>query len=235
MTSVKELRELAIAARRENSNERHTRYVRAREEAFEVLTDGKMEEIATAASKGRFRYPIYRWTNQSRGQTTETTTTETTTDDNDGTTGVPEATQLYFGNDESGKNGLHIMALMQPTGIPYEDTLVAKLREHFISKFPSGEEGAEDTNPKRTQLKVFLQRRPTNPRQCAIFVSWENDRHVTAHRRPFVQRPQTSPTDGTATTPSRPVRGTPPFRGAPTFRGGPTRGRGRTTTSTPRQ
>jgi hypothetical protein len=137
-----------------------------------------MDKIHTAAKEGRFKYPVYRWTNQSRSKD-----------------GVKEEappaednSQLYFGNDESGKNGLHIMALLQPTGLKYEDTLLAKLRDFFNSQTQQG----DGDGPRQNHLRVFLQRRPTNPNMCAIFVSWEKTLPNRASVRPasgFVRRP----------------------------------------------
>jgi hypothetical protein len=138
-----------------------------------------MDKIHTAAKEGRFKYPVYRWTNQTRSKD-GVKEEAPPADDN---------AQLYFGNDESGKNGLHIMALLQPTGLKYEDTLLAKLREFFNSQTQQGGEG---DGPRQNHLRVFLQRRPTNPNMCAIFVSWEKILPNRANVRPasgFVRRP----------------------------------------------
>jgi len=246
MTSVKELRELALVARRENLNERLDRYVRARDEAFEILTDGVMERVKEAAKQGRFRYPIYRWTNKGRNET-DTEVSPVQAEDGDGTQGVPEATQLYFGNDEGGKNGLHIMALMQPTGIPYEEMLVSRLREYFNKQMAPSDEGDEQSH-RRNQLRVFLQKHPLNPRKCAIFVSWDRyqSAQVPAHRGPFVPRPQSAPVVPREGAPVNVgqrlggkfgvVVGNAPFqRGTAPFRGGAPRGRGRFSAPAPRQ
>ena len=206
MTSFQELRNLALEARKEGATERQERYNRARDEAFEVITDGVTEKIQNAAKEGRFRYPIYRWTNQSRFQPkTESTPTEETDS-------IPEATQLYFGNDKEGKNGLHIMALMQPVGIPYEEQLVYKLREFFNS----GVEKQEDAEQARNnQLRVFLQRRPGNPRQVAIFVSWERSAFPRRQYQQTVPQPTTTPFVKTTQTPRTSYRGgNIPYRGA---------------------
>jgi len=245
MTTVLELRKLSLDARRENSNERQERYTKARDEAFEILTDGVMERIKVAATEGKFRYPIYRWTNQPKAHVA-VEAGESVVDDGEAT-GVPEATQLTFGNDEGGVNGLHIMALVQPTGIKYEDTLMAKLREYFNSQVPSAEGNDEQTD-KRNQLRVYFQRHQKNPRLCAIFVSWDRHQNTQLPRRPFVPirpyiaHPGTSPSKtpehprSEEASPQRqsfgglrtPMRGSAPFRGSPSFRGAP-RGRGRMT------
>ena len=179
MATFQELRSMALEARKESATERQSKYFRARDDAFAVITDGVMDKIHTAAKEGRFKYPVYRWTNQSRSKDGVKEEEATPTDDN---------AQLYFGNDESGKNGLHIMALLQPTGLKYEDTLLAKLREFFNSQTQQGEgDGA-----RQNHLRVFLQRRPTNPNMCAIFVSWEKILPNRATVRPasgFVRRP----------------------------------------------
>jgi len=247
MSSFQELRSLALDARKLNSNERQERYIKARDEAFEVLTDGIMEKIQNAAKKGFFRFPIYRWTNQSRQKSDEATEEEKETTDE---------TQMIFGKDADGKNGLHIMALIQPTGIPYRMTLGAKLHAFFNSK-PEGEvEASEDQarEPVDDQLRVFFQRRPENPRQCAIYVSWE--KQVPDFRRPVIstprlnqprvapsvqaqdqttlQRPQQRPPRPQTTIGVvRPdaeaaveAQSRPYVRGAPSVRGGAMRGRG---------
>jgi hypothetical protein len=179
MATFQELRSMALEARKESATERQSKYFRARDDAFAVITDGVMDKIHTAAKEGRFKYPVYRWTNQSRSKD-GVKEEAPPADDN---------AQLYFGNDESGKNGLHIMALLQPTGLKYEDTLLAKLREFFNSQTQQGEEG---DGPRQNHLRVFLQRRPTNPNMCAIFVSWEKILPNRATVRPasgFVRRP----------------------------------------------
>jgi len=236
MTSFQELRNLALEARKENSTDRQSRYIKARDEAFEVLTDGVIEKIQNAAKEGRFRYPIYRWTNQPRSQKATDQPEDQTEDPENVST--PEATQLYFGNDESGKNGLHIMALMQPTGIPYKTSLVSKLRDFFNSRI-SSEESSD--GEKGDRLRVFLQRRPTNTRQCAIFVSWEKNqvpaeirRGVPATRglpqvigqRQFPVKRTESSSPSTAPAGVRTPRGQAPVRGQAPTRGTPRVGRG---------
>jgi len=179
MATFQELRSMALEARKESATERQSKYFRARDDAFAVITDGVMDKIHTAAKEGRFKYPVYRWTNQVRSKD-GVKEEAPPTDDN---------AQLYFGNDESGKNGLHIMALLQPTGLKYEDTLLAKLREFFNSQTQTPGEG---DGPRQNHLRVFLQRRPTNPNMCAIFVSWEKTLPNRATVRPasgFVRRP----------------------------------------------
>ena len=161
MATFQELRTMALEARKESATERQSKYFRARDDAFAVITDGVMDKIHTAAKEGRFKYPVYRCTNQTRSKDGVKEEEATPTDDN---------AQLYFGNDESGKNGLHIMALLQPTGLKYEDTLLAKLREFYNSQTQTQGEG---DGARQNHLRVFLQRRPTNPNMCAIFVSWE--------------------------------------------------------------
>jgi hypothetical protein len=177
MATFQELRSMALEARKESATERQVKYFRACDDAFTVITDGVMDKIHTAAKEGRFKYPVYRWTNQSRSKD-GVKEDFPPADDN---------AKLYFGNDESGKNGLHIMALLQPTGLKYEDTLLAKLREFFNSQTQS-----EGDETRQNHLRVFLQRRPTNPNMCAIFVSWEKTLPNRASVRPasgFVRRP----------------------------------------------
>jgi len=179
MATFQELRSMALEARKESATERQAKYFRARDDAFAVITDGVMDKIHTAAKEGRFKYPVYRWTNQTRSKD-GVKEEAPPADDN---------AQLYFGNDESGKNGLHIMALLQPTGLKYEDTLLAKLREFFNSQTQTQADG---DSARQNHLRVFLQRRPTNPNMCAIFVSWEKILPNRATVRPasgFVRRP----------------------------------------------
>lgn len=240
MSSFQQLRTMALEARKGNANDRQERYIKARDEAFDVITDGVMEKIQNAAKEGRFRYPIYKWVNQSRGKySTDADVEETTT----------EATQLYFGCDETGKNGIHIMALVQPTGIALEETLISKLREYFDSKVE--DESVDEKTRRENQLRVFLQRKPNNPRQCAIFVSWERPQgtprfrpafqkqqfqqeHHQQQTPQFQQRPSTAPATGqqpvsfTRPSVSLPFRTGAPFRGnSHVFRGATRPGRGR--------
>lgn len=157
---AEELRSLAFEARKENSVGRLDHYIKARDEAFDIITDGVMDKIRDAAKEGRFRHSAYEWVNQPR--------------DTENEAGQENDTQVFFGVDETGKNGIHIMALLNPAGIPYEQQLIFKLRQYFN---PSDEqeqeqEGAEDG--RRThRLKVYLNRRPNNPRQCSLVVSWD--------------------------------------------------------------
>lgn len=177
MATFQELRSMALEARKESATERQAKYFRARDDAFAVITNGVMDKIHSAAKEGRFKYPVYRWMNQTRSKD-GVKEEETSAEDN---------AQLYFGNDESGKNGLHIMALLQPTGLKYEDTLLAKLREFFNSQTQQ----VDGDGTRQNHLRVFLQRRPTNPNMCAIFVSWEKTLPNRASVRPvsgFVRR-----------------------------------------------
>lgn len=237
MSSFQELRNLALEARRENTNDRQDRYIKARDEAFEVLTDGIMEKITSAAKKGKFRYAIYRWTNQPRHKQSEEVSSPVVVGE-DGDT--PEASQLIFGNDESGKNGLHIMALIQPVGIPFNMTLGYKLHQFFNVR-PEGETGPLTEEEKRerreNQLKVFFQRRPENLSKCAIYVSWEKQ-HIYDGKRPQssqytprqprheqpvlveqIERPVYTARPNQQ-SPERVQRGTAPLRGRGRGRGG---------------
>lgn len=257
MTSVKELRDLALSARRENSSGRRERYFKARDEAFEIITDGVLEKIMNAAKEGRFKYPIYRWTNTSRFKNEEKDDVKDdeskavdsvesadveTAEDIEAINNIPEATNVVFGSDTDGNNGLHIMTLMQPTGILYQDTLVAKLRDFFNEQINSGDDSQEN------QLRVFLQRGPKNYRQCAIFVSWDRPQTRPQMRRqvPFTGRVHQQNRDVNGVAPINtqvqndddggqrrhpfkqfPVRGVPPVRGVAPMRGRFFGGRGR--------
>ena len=196
MTTIQELRNLAFEARKENSVGRLERYTRARDEAFGVITDGSLDAITTAAKEGRFRHSVYSWVQTRR---TDTTTEEDT------------SVQQVFGNDENGEGGLPIRVLMEPRGIDYQETLIAKLRAYFNEHIGSGEQ----TEGRQQQIRVFLDRRPTNPRQFSIVVSWDS-RPVNRGTRFVAQGQQQPRSYGNRTT-------TTTYQG----RGGQTRTQGR--------
>ena len=167
MTTVSELRNITLKARGENSNGRLEQYTKARDEAFNLITDGVMERIKEAASNGKFRYPIYRWQNTPRFQkdSTEEQKQEETEESNDDT-------KVFFGNSADGKNGLHIMSLINPKGIDRHHSLITKLREFFNSDTDASSSSAEDER-RDNQLKVYFEPHPIHFRKCAIFVSWD--------------------------------------------------------------
>jgi hypothetical protein len=167
MTTVSELRNITLKARGENSNGRLEQYIKARDEAFNLITDGVMDRIKEAAGNGKFRYPIYRWQNTPRFQkdSTEEQKQEETEDSNDDT-------KVFFGNSADGKNGLHIMSLINPKGIDRQHSLITKLREFFNSDTDASGSSAEDDR-RDNQLKVYFEPHPVHFRKCAIFVSWD--------------------------------------------------------------
>lgn len=167
MTTVSELRNITLKARGENSNGRLEQYIKARDEAFNLITDGVMDRIKEAAGNGKFRYPIYRWQNTPRFQkdSTEEQKQEETEDSNDDT-------KVFFGNSADGKNGLHIMSLINPKGIDRQHSLITKLREFFNSSTDSSGSSA-DEDRRDNQLKVYFEPHPIHFRKCAIFVSWD--------------------------------------------------------------
>lgn len=172
MTSVSELRNITLKARGENSNSRLEQYTKARDEAFDLMTDGVMDRIKEAARNGKFRYPIYRWENTPRFQK----------DSSDGQKDSEQSeqqddTKVFFGNSADGKNGLHLMSLINPKGIDRQHSLITKLREFFNS---GSEESAAEDDRRDNQLKVYFEPHPIHFRKCAIFVSWD---------RKQVQRP----------------------------------------------
>jgi hypothetical protein len=169
MTSVSELRNITLKARGENSNSRLEQYSKARDEAFDLMTDGVMDRIKEAAGNGKFRYPIYRWENTPRFQKESSDEGQKDTEEDD--------TKVFFGNSADGKNGLHIMSLINPKGIDRQHSLITKLREFFNSG--SNQSAAEDDR-RDNQLKVYFEPHPVHFRKCAIFVSWD---------RKQVQRP----------------------------------------------
>jgi len=161
MTTVSELRNITLKARGENSNGRLEQYTKARDEAFNLITDGVMDRIKEAASSGKFRYPIYRWQNTPRFQKDDEEQKQEETE------GSQDDTKVFFGNSADGKNGLHIMSLINPKGIDRQHSLITKLREFFNS-------GSESSDEQRdNQLKVYFEPHPVHFRKCAIFVSWD--------------------------------------------------------------
>jgi hypothetical protein len=164
MTTVSELRNITLKARGENSNGRLEQYIKARDEAFNLITDGVMDRIKEAAGNGKFRYPIYRWQNTPRFQKDDEQKQEETEDSQDDT-------KVFFGNSADGKNGLHIMSLINPKGIDRQHSLITKLREFFNSD-SEGDSSAE-SDRRDNQLKVYFEPHPIHFRKCAIFVSWD--------------------------------------------------------------
>lgn len=172
MTSVSELRNITLKARGENSNSRLEQYTKARDEAFDLMTDGVMANIKDAAGNGKFRYPIYRWENGPRLQKDSSEAQKDSFEEAE----QQNDTKVFFGNSSDGKNGLYIMSLINPKGIDRQHSLITKLREFFNS----GSEPSADEERRDNQLKVYFEPHPINFRKCAIFVSWD---------RKQVQRP----------------------------------------------
>jgi hypothetical protein len=166
MTTVSELRTITLKARGENSNGRLEQYIKARDEAFNLITDGVMDRIKDAAGNGKFRYPIYRWQNTPRFQknSMEEQNQEETEDSQDDT-------KVFFGNSADGKNGLHIMSLINPKGIDRQHSLITKLREFFNAGSDGGSSAEDDRRD--NQLKVYFEPHPIHFRKCAIFASWD--------------------------------------------------------------
>jgi hypothetical protein len=166
MTTVHELRNITLKARGENSNGRLEQYIKARDEAFNLITDGVMDRIKEAAGNGKFRYPIYRWQNTPRFKkdSTEDQNQEETEDSQD-------ETKVFFGNSADGKNGLHIMSLINPKGIDRQYSLITKLREFFNTASDGCSSAENDTRD--NQLKVYFEPHPIHFRKCAIFASWD--------------------------------------------------------------
>ncbi len=166
MTSVSELRNITLKARGENSNSRLEQYTKARDEAFDLMTDGVMDRIKEAAGNGKFRYPIYRWQNTPRFKNDSS---EGQKDSSEGNSQDEDDTKVFFGNSADGKNGLHIMSLINPKGIDRQHSLITKLREFFNS----GSEQSSEDDRRDNQLKVYFEPHPIHFRKCAIFVSWD--------------------------------------------------------------
>lgn len=195
MKSVSELRNIALKARGENSNGRLEQYVKARDEAFDLMTDGVMDRINEAAGNGKFRYPIYRWVNTPRFQKDSTDDSEKPEQSD-----KQDDTKVFFGNSIDGKDGLHIMSLINPKGIDRQNSLITKLREFFNSGSDNSE--SQNGNDNRdNQLKVYFEPHPINFRKCAIFVSWDRKQ---VHRSSFGV---TSNENRMITSPSKSFRG----------------------------
>lgn len=171
MTTVSELRNITLKARGENSNGRLEQYIKARDEAFDLMTDGVMDRIKEAATNGKFRYPIYRWQNTPRFQK------DSTEEKNQGLESEQsepnDDTKVFFGNSADGKNGLHIMSLINPKGIDRQHSLITKLRDFFNSSSEGSGNSSTDDDRRDNQLKVYFEPHPLNFRKCAIFVSWD--------------------------------------------------------------
>jgi len=193
MTTVSELRNITLKARGENSNDRLEQYIKARDEAFNLMTDDVMDRIKEAAGNGKFRYPIYRWQNTPRFLKDSTEEQKQEQDQEQ----VQDDTKVFFGNSADGKNGLHIMSLINPKGIDRQHSLITKLREFFNS---SSDESGSSTNEERrdNQLKVYFEPHPINFRKCAIFVSWD---------RKQVQRPSYGGVAETIESKRSPIKG----------------------------
>jgi hypothetical protein len=165
MTSVSELRNITLKARGENSNSRLEQYSKARDEAFDLMTDGVMDRIKEAAGDGKFRYPIYRWQNTPRFQK------ESSEDQKDSVQAEQQDDiKVFFGNSTDGKNGLHIMSLINPKGIDRQHSLITKLRDFFNSGVVHSD---SDEDRRDNQLKVYFELHPVHFGKCAIFVSWD--------------------------------------------------------------
>jgi len=175
MTSVSELRNITLKARGENSNSRLEQYTKARDEAFDLMTDSVMDRIKDAAGNGKFRYPIYRWENSPRFQKDSSEGQKDSSESQEQS--EQDDTKVFFGNSTDGKNGLHVMSLINPKGIDRQHSLITKLREFFNS---GSEPSAAEDDRRDNQLKVYFESHPIHFRKCAIFVSWD---------RKQVQRP----------------------------------------------
>ena len=174
MTTVSELRNITLKARGENSNGRLEQYNKARDEAFNLITDGIMDRIKEAASSGKFRYPIYRWQNTPRFQKDDEEQKQEETEESQ------DDAKVFFGNSADGKNGLHIMSLINPKGIDRQHSLITKLREFFNSGSDGGSSAEDDRRD--NQLKVYFEPHPVHFRKCAIFVSWDRKQgHRTSY------------------------------------------------------
>jgi hypothetical protein len=191
MTSVSELRNIALKARGENSNGRLEQYVKARDEAFDLMTDGVMDRIKEAARNGKFRYPIYRWVNTPRFQKDSVEDSEKPDQPDQ-----QDDTKVFFGNSSDGKNGLYIMSLINPKGIDRQHSLITKLREFFNSGSDSGSSAEDDHRD--NQLKVYFEPHPIHFRKCAIFASWDKKQ---------VHRPSYGGVVGTMETKRTPMKG----------------------------
>ena len=167
MTSVSELRNITLKARGENSNSRLEQYTKARDEAFDLMTDSVMDRIKDAAGNGKFRYPIYRWENSPRFQKESSEGQKESSESQEQS--EQDDTKVFFGNSTDGKNGLHVMSLINPKGIDRQHSLITKLREFFNS----GSEPSADEERRDNQLKIYFEPHPIHFRKCAIFVSWD--------------------------------------------------------------
>lgn len=168
-TDYSNLRETAIKSRQESSQAWLERYSRARDAFFQVVVEGASEKMQAAADSGNFRAKVYEFTKTRRG--------EEQSEENQQT--------LRYGQCEGDENGLHVETLIRPRGIPYRESLMAKLKEHFS---PSSTEEGEGEGSSQTFGRVFFSRHPQDSRRGAIFVSWDRateDQRGNRQRRSF--------------------------------------------------
>lgn len=166
--SAADLRKVSLGTRHKASGQRLQVYSVARDEALEHILKNSKEIMLREAQAGKFKARIYEWVsdhsrNTSENESAEQSTTEGSADEN-------ADIQLRFGESD-GNNGLHIMTLVSPTGIPFHETLMHNLRTAFNGT--SSENHDEATNDSTPEYKVYFSRNPKNTSQCGIWVSWE--------------------------------------------------------------
>ena len=156
-TNYGNLRDTALKSRQESTQAWLSRYCRARDEFFQVIVEGASEKMQTSAQNGRFRAKVYEYTKGHRGENSADTTSD-------------ETMRLRYGQCTEDENGLHVETIFRPRGVPYRETLMSKLKEHFNSSTESS------NDEQRQDFTVYYSRHPQNPRQGAVFVSWERAR-----------------------------------------------------------
>ena len=151
-TNYGDLRETAIKSRQESSQAWLARYSRARDELFQEVVEGASAKMQAAAESGNFRVRVWEYTRTRRGEEPAEGETQQ---------------RLRFGQCSEDENGLHVETLLRPRGVPFRESLMGRLREHF-NPSTEGEDSAEGR-----RFSVYFSRHPQNRNQGAIFVSWE--------------------------------------------------------------
>ena len=163
--SAADLRKVSLGTRHKASGQRLQVYSVARDEALEHILKNAKEIMLREANAGKFKARIYEWVSDRSRKTSENDTAESSATDS--STEPNADIQLRFGESD-GNNGLHIMTLVSPTGIPFHETLMHHLRTTFNGS--SDEQASDDSTP---EYKVYFSRNPKNTSQCGIWVSWE--------------------------------------------------------------
>lgn len=163
--SAADLRKVSLDTRHKASKSRLNRYSTARDEAFEVITKNARSIMLSEAEIGKFKARIYEWVSERRNDEIDND------NDNDNSTDKStEGPQLRFGETDEDE-GLHLMTLVSPTGIPYHEAFMTHLKNYFNGNVST--EGDTEESHTGPMYSVYFSRNPKNMAQCGIWVSWE--------------------------------------------------------------